>query len=230
MFFNAIGYLVFDNPFINLRKRVQYTRCSKIRDLVFVGFTLIKCYQWYLRWWFLWVKKLTESFMSLGGIALMQLAFFEFFFIFYLGFWVFSMILSLHSPVCQKYHFVTLRNSTELLLDKFMEFVKFTLNTVITIVCNNLWHNEMTFSFLRYSYQYHIIRKWKEVCPKLIYVASRCHSLSFVAPLVVPFVSICSTRCHSLSLNVNRCQLLYHTFSFVFTRCTIHLLFCKRSN
>ena len=85
----------------------------------------------------------------------MQLAFFEFFFIFYLGFWVFSMILSLHS----QYHFVTLRNSTELLLDKFMEFVKFTLNTVITIVCNNLWHNEMTFSFLRYSYQYHIIRK-----------------------------------------------------------------------
>ena len=78
---------------------------------------------------------------------------------------------------------------------------------------------------------------WKK--EKLAEMVTRCHSLSFVVPLVV-------TRCHSLSLVVPlvviRCHLLYHSLSlvvplvfilcrslsFVLTRCTTRLSFYKR--
>ena len=55
---------------------------------------------------------------------------------------------------------------------------------------------------------------WKK--EKLAEMVTRCHSLSFVVPLVV-------TRCHSLSLVVPlvviRCHSLYHSLSLVVIRC-----------
>ena len=44
-------------------------------------------------------------------------------------------------------------------------------------------------------------------------MVTRCHSLSFVVPLVV-------TRCHSLSLVVPLVVIRCHSLSFVVTRCT----------
>ena len=52
---------------------------------------------------------------------------------------------------------------------------------------------------------------WKK--EKLAEMVTRCHSLSFVVPLVV-------TRCHSLSLVVPLVVIRCHSLSFVVTRCT----------
>ena len=60
----------------------------------------------------------------------------------------------------------------------------------------------------------------------LSFVVIRCHSLSFVVPLVV---LRCTTRCHllyqSLSFVVTRC----HSLSLVVTRFTTRLSFYERS-
>ena len=52
-------------------------------------------------------------------------------------------------------------------------------------------------------------------CYSLPLVVTLCHSLSF-------FVTRCTTRCHSL---YTRCYSLYHSLSFVVTRCHCHLLY-----
>ena len=61
---------------------------------------------------------------------------------------------------------------------------------------------------------------------KLAEMATRCHSLSFVIPLVV---TRCTTHCHSLSLIAICSHSLYHSLSLVVTRCTTRLSFYKRS-
>ena len=42
-------------------------------------------------------------------------------------------------------------------------------------------------------------------CYVLSFVVTRCHWLTFVVPLIVIFVTRCTTRCHSLLLVVTRC-------------------------
>ena len=42
-------------------------------------------------------------------------------------------------------------------------------------------------------------------CYVLSFIVTRCHWLTFVVPLIVIFVTRCTTRCHSLLLVVTRC-------------------------
>ena len=61
---------------------------------------------------------------------------------------------------------------------------------------------------------------------KLAKMKTRCHSLSFVVPLVI---TLCTTHCHSLSFLVTHCTTCYHSLSLVAIWCATSLSFYQRS-
>ena len=96
--------------------------------------------------------------------------------------------------------------------------------------------------FKEFSLEYLVLGSsliWKK--EKLAKMVTRCHSLSFVVPLVVTrchslsfVVTRCTTRCHSLyhllSLVVICCHSLYHSLSLIVTPCTTLCLFINDLN
>ena len=91
---------------------------------------------------------------------------------------------------------------------------------------------KVTFSFLRHSYQYHIIRtkpKWSLIVIRyhsMLFVITHCHSLSLLSFAATR----CTTRCHSLSFVLPLIVTHCHSFSLSAIWCITHLSFYQRSS